>query len=139
MDRFRSAIVLLIALLALMPGCRKAPPKESARAGAPSPPPPPPRPDVPLTGGEIRESDRGKNFAVTEGDRFTVILDPAKHPPQTLDVLPRGNLARDAEVPSLPPPLYAVRFRAVKPGTCLLTAKGFLVRIQVREKPKTAS
>lgn len=139
MDRFRLAIVLAIALLALMPGCRKAPPKEAPRAGAPSPPPPPPRPDVPLTGGEIRESDQGRNFVVTEGDRFTVILDQAKHPQQTLDVLPRGNLARDADVPTVPPPLYAARFRAVKPGTSLLTAKGFLVRIQVREKTKTAS
>jgi len=137
MDRARSVLLLAGALLALTAGCRKVPPGESARTAAPVPAPA--APDVAPPNGEIRELDQGRTFAVPVGDRFVVILDQAKHPQQTLDVLPRGSLARDADVPTVEPPLYAAGFRAVKAGTSLVTAKGFLVRVQVRERPKPAS
>jgi hypothetical protein len=137
MDRFRWMILAAGVLAATSPACRKSPPRESARTATPIPAPA--APDVAPPNGEIREADQGRTFAVDEGDRFVVILDQAKHPQQTLDVLPRGSLARDADAPSVAPPLYAAGFRAVKPGTSLVTAKGFLVRVQVRERPKPAS
>ncbi|HZI89327.1 MAG TPA: hypothetical protein VFD83_02630 [Candidatus Polarisedimenticolia bacterium] len=85
---------------------------------------------------EIRESDQGMTIPLEMDDRISVILDQGKHPQETLQVLPRGILGQDSSVPDVEPPLYAARFLAVKPGNCVITAKGFWVRVQVREKPK---
>ena len=85
---------------------------------------------------EIRESDHGMTIPIEQDERFALILDQRTHPQQTIQVLPRGILGQDSSVPDVDPPLYAARFLALKPGNCVITAKGFWVRIQVREKPK---
>ena len=82
----------------------------------------------------IGEEDNGKEFSYAAASRFTVILDERKHSQNSLAPKPAGIIGRAQNIPSVEPPLYAASFEAVRPGRCVLTAKGFRVMIQVTDK-----
>jgi len=82
---------------------------------------------------EIREDDNGQTFTYPVSTRFTVTLDERKYPGHTLVIDPEGIVGRVASVPSVDPPLYAVRFEAARPGRATIRSRGFLITVVVTE------
>jgi hypothetical protein len=80
---------------------------------------------------EIREDGNGQTFTYPVSTRFTVMLDERKHPGHTLTIDPGGIVGRVASVPSVDPPLYAVRFEAARPGRVTIRSRGFLITVVV--------
>jgi hypothetical protein len=82
---------------------------------------------------EIREDGNGQTFRYPISARFTLFLDERRNPGHTLTIDPEGIIGRIASVPSVDPPLYAVRFEAARPGRCTIRSRGFLITIVVTE------
>jgi hypothetical protein len=80
---------------------------------------------------EIREDGNGQTFTYPVSTRFTVMLDERKNPGHTLTVDPEGIIGRVASVPSVDPPLYAVRFEAARPGRATIRSREFLITVVV--------
>jgi hypothetical protein len=82
---------------------------------------------------EVREDGNGQTFTYPVSTRFTVTLDERKYPGHTLVIDPEGIVGRVASVPSVDPPLYAVRFEAARPGRATIRSRGFLITVVVTE------
>ncbi len=90
---------------------------------------------------EITERDAGRTFVYAETSRFAIILDGRVYPRPSVklrcdrpDVLgPISNL------PSVAPPLYAVRYEGVTPGTCTISNQGFAVTVRIVPLPPAAT
>ena len=80
---------------------------------------------------EIREDGNGQTYTYPVGTRFTIFLDERKYPGHTLVSDPEGIVGRIASVPSVDPPLYAVRFEGVRPGRATIRSRGFLITVVV--------
>lgn len=83
----------------------------------------------------ITEADNGKIFAYPVTSRFSVELDSTRFS-QVVSCAPDGVVGAISNVPSVPPPLFAVRFEAVAPGTCVLSDGMFSVTIVVEPLEK---
>lgn len=79
---------------------------------------------------EITAEDSGKGFFYRTTDRFSVVLDAARHPPQNTKC-ESDILGRISNSPAGAPPLEAVRFEAVRAGRCILANGDFEVAIAV--------
>jgi hypothetical protein len=80
---------------------------------------------------EITEADNGKTFTYAVTSRFSVILDGNKHPPDDFTVAPSGVIGYISNVPSVDPPLQAVRYEGVIPGTCTIRNGDFAVTVRI--------
>jgi hypothetical protein len=78
---------------------------------------------------EITEADNGKTFTYTVTSRFSVILDGKKYPPADHSVAPTDIIGYISNVPSVDPPLQAVRYEGVNPGTCTIRNGDFAVTV----------
>ena len=82
---------------------------------------------------EIHEDGNGQTYSYPVSTRFTLFLDERRNPGHTLTIDPEGIVGRVASVPSVDPPLYAVRFEAARPGRATIRSRGFLVTVVVTE------
>jgi hypothetical protein len=88
--------------------------------------------DARMSGTELSEADSGKTVRYRTGDRFTLILDPQKHPENALSCAPPSSgIVKEIEAKKVAPPLFARAFVAVKAGSCAMTDTGFIVTIVV--------
>lgn len=83
---------------------------------------------------EIRVGDSGKTYAYPLTSRFSLILDRTQYPSSSISLACTSPnvLGPISNIPSVMPPLYAVRYEAVASGTCLIRDKDFSVTILVR-------
>lgn len=86
---------------------------------------------------EFTENDSGKSLTYTVTSRFGMELDIQKYPKQNTRVVctPPGAIGSISNIPSVVPPLYAVRYQAVKPGTCTITNGSFILKVKVINLP----
>ncbi|HET9250952.1 MAG TPA: hypothetical protein VFP58_02395 [Candidatus Eisenbacteria bacterium] len=82
---------------------------------------------------EIREDGNGLTYTYPVSTRFTLFLDERRNPGHTLMIEPEGIIGRIASVPSVDPPLYAVRFEAARPGRATIRSRGFVITVVVTE------
>jgi hypothetical protein len=82
---------------------------------------------------EIREDGNGQTYTYPVSARFSLMLDERKNPGHTLTIDPEGVIGRVASVPSVDPPLYAVRFEAARPGRATIRSRDFLITVVVTE------
>jgi hypothetical protein len=82
---------------------------------------------------EIREDGNGQTYTYPVSTRFTLMLDERRNPGHTLTIDPEGIIGRVASVPSVDPPLYAVRFEAARPGRATIRSRDFLITVVVTE------
>ena len=82
---------------------------------------------------EFTEQDSGKTLTYTMTTRFTVILNAQTYPKGNLRVScsPTGTLGAISNLPSEAPPLYAVRYQGVQPGSCTIKNGPFLLTVQI--------
>ncbi len=113
---------------AVAPSPTSAPPAPSPTAAAPAP-----TGTVFTQQYEITTADSGRTFTYGITTRFGLILDQTKYPRESLQVVcaPPITLGSISNIPSVSPPLYAVRYVGVTPGKCTLADNDFKVYVQV--------
>jgi len=86
-------------------------------------------------GGECRfritHQDDRKNFTYAVNSRFTVILDERIYSPQKLRCDPEKIVEEQKEITTVKYPLFAKRFLAKSPGSCVLKNGNFGIIIDV--------
>ncbi|MCL5026828.1 MAG: hypothetical protein M1531_10110 [Chloroflexi bacterium] len=119
---------------------RPAPSPTATPLPTPSPtaaPSPTPSPVVYSQKYEITEADNGKTFVYPITSRFGIIPDQRKYPRESLSIKcsQNGVLGSISNIPSVPPPLYAVRYEGVMPGKCALADDDFRVIVEIVDRP----
>jgi hypothetical protein len=120
--------IVVVALLLLLSACQAGP--------TATPVPPSPTPTAQAAESQqydITEKDSGKTFTYSVTSRFSVILDETKYPEANLRLScePNDVLGSISNLPSVFPPLYAVRYEGVTPGKCMITNGSFSVTIVI--------
>jgi len=84
---------------------------------------------------EFTEQDSGRMLIYTVTSRFGIILNSQKYPKENLLVScqPQGTLGSISNLPSVAPPLYAVRYEGVEPGICAIRNGSFLLMVRIVE------
>lgn len=79
------------------------------------------------------EQDSGRTVIYTVTSRFGIILNQRKYPKKNMQIscTPPGTLGSVSNLPSVMPPLYAVRYEAVQPGLCTVKNGTFLFIVRV--------
>ncbi len=82
---------------------------------------------------EFTEQDSGRTVTYTVTSRFQIIFNPQKYPKKNVQVscTPPGTLGSVSNLPSVTPPLYAVRYEAVQPGLCTIKNGTFLLTVRI--------
>jgi len=82
---------------------------------------------------EFMEQDSGRSVTYTITARFEIILNAQKYPRKNVEVSchPQDTLGSVSNLPSVTPPLYAVRYEGVEPGTCIITNGNFRLRVMI--------
>jgi hypothetical protein len=82
---------------------------------------------------EFREQDSGRSVTYTITSRFEIILNSQKYPRKNVEVScqPQDTLGSVSNLPSVAPPLYAVRYEGVEPGTCIITNGTFRLLVRI--------
>lgn len=77
--------------------------------------------------------DSGRTFSYPVTSRFTLVLDERLHPRTELRVActPDAVLGPISNIPAVPAPRYAVRYEGLRPGTCTITDREWVVTIQI--------
>jgi hypothetical protein len=77
------------------------------------------------------DQDSGKTVTYTVTTRFQIILNQQKYPPQDVQVActPPRTIGPVSNLPSVAPPLYAVRYMGIQPGTCTIKNGRFLLTV----------
>jgi hypothetical protein len=75
--------------------------------------------------------DSGKTVTYTVTSRFQIIFDQQKFPQKDVQVscTLAGTIGSVSNLPSVSPPLYAIRYEGVQPGTCTIRNGNFLLRV----------
>lgn len=129
-------LMLIVFVVAALAACQSAP------AATPSPSSTPSLEATPIPTAttpaysqqyEIREQDSGKTFVYSITSRFSVILSQDKYPKENLKVGcdHEDVIGSISNIPSVQPPLYAVRYEGVTPGTCTITDGSFHVTVEI--------
>jgi len=76
---------------------------------------------------QFTAQDSGRTLIYTITSRFGIILSAQQYPKKQLQVscIPAGVLGSISNIPAVAPPLYAVRYEGVKPGTCIIKDGNF--------------
>jgi len=71
---------------------------------------------------EFTEQVSGRTVTYTVTSRFGISLNQQKYPKKNIQIscTPPGTLGSISNLPSVRPPLYAVRYEAVQPGLCTI-------------------
>jgi hypothetical protein len=82
---------------------------------------------------DFTEQDSGRTVTYTVTSRFEIILNQQKDPKGNLQVScsPAGTLGVISNLPSEPPPLYAVRYEGVQAGRCTIKNGTFLLTVKI--------
>lgn len=82
---------------------------------------------------EFTERDSGKTATYVVTSRFGIILNQQKYPKKQVQVscTPAGTLGSISNLPSVAPPLYAVRYQGVQPGICTIRNGPFFLRVKI--------
>lgn len=82
---------------------------------------------------EFTEKDSGRTITYVVTSRFGIILNQQKYPKKQvqLSCTPAGTLGSISNLPSVAPPLYAVRYQGVQPGICTIRNGQFLLRVRI--------
>lgn len=82
---------------------------------------------------EFTEKDSGRTVTYTVTTRFQIILNQQQYPKRNLQLscTPPGGLGSISNLPSVTPPLYAVRYEAVQPGLCTIKNGTFLLTVSI--------
>ena len=82
---------------------------------------------------EFTAKDSGRIVTYTITSRFQIILNPQKYPKQNVRVScdPQETLGSISNLPSVAPPLYAVRYQGVVPGVCTIKNDDFLLTVKI--------
>lgn len=116
------------------------PSPDTALVALPTPSPnPSPLPSMPfrLNAYRIIAADSGKTYSYAVTVRFSVILDQQTYPQGqlTTSCTPQDVLMSISNIPSVPPPFYAVAFQGRTPGTCAIRNGEFHVTIKITPSP----
>ena len=81
---------------------------------------------------EFTEQDSGRTVTYTVTSRFGIILNQQKYPKKNMQVSchPPGTLG-SVNLPSVAPPLYAVRYEGAQPGICTIKNGTFLLTVRI--------
>lgn len=82
---------------------------------------------------DFTEQDRGRTLIYTVTTRFQIIFNQQQYPKKNLQLscTPPGVLGSISNLPSVTPPLYAVRYEAVQPGLCTIKNGTFLLTVRI--------
>ncbi len=71
---------------------------------------------------QFTAQDSGRTVTYTITSRFGIILNGQKYPKSKIQLscLPSGMLGDVSNIPSVAPPLYAVRYEGVRSGVCVV-------------------
>lgn len=77
--------------------------------------------------------DSGKTLTYTVTSRFGITLNSQQYPKSHLQVLcnPQDTLGSISNIPSVVPPLYAVRYQGVEPGICTIRNGNFYLIVRI--------
>lgn len=127
---------LLALALLLLVGC--------ANAGNPQGPTPPQTATTPGTHlstatpqltqqYEFTEQDSGRTVTYSVTSRFGISLNEQRYPKKNLQVScsPPETIGSVSNLPSVSPPLYAVRYQGIQPGQCTIKNGTFLLTVRI--------
>jgi hypothetical protein len=82
---------------------------------------------------EFTEHDSGRMVIYTVTSRFGMSFNQQKYPKKNIRLActPAGTLGSVSNLPSVMPPLYAVRYEAVQPGLCTIKNGTFLLTVRI--------
>jgi hypothetical protein len=82
---------------------------------------------------EFTERDSGRMVTYIVTSRFGIILNQQKYPKKQIQVscTPAGTLGSISNLPSVAPPLYAVRYEGVQPGICTIRNGPFFLSVKI--------
>ncbi len=82
---------------------------------------------------EFTEQDSGRTVTYSVTSRFGISLNQQKYPKKNLQLScsPPGTIGSVSNLPSVPPPLYAVRYQGVQPGQWTITNGTFLLTVRI--------
>lgn len=82
---------------------------------------------------EFTAEDSGKTVTYVVTSRFGIELNRQKYPKQNIQVscTPPDTIGGVSNLPSVMPPLYAVRYQAVQPGKCTIRNGSFHLEVKV--------
>jgi len=82
---------------------------------------------------EFTEHDSGRTLTYTITSRFGISLNQQMYPKENirLSCTPPGTLGSISNIPTVMPPLYAVRYEGVQPGLCTIKNGTFLLTVRI--------
>ena len=82
---------------------------------------------------EFTEQDSGKTYINVITSRFSIILNTQKYPKNNFLITcnPTEVIGSISNLPSVIPPLYAVRYEGVQPGTCTIKNGTFFLNVRI--------
>ena len=82
---------------------------------------------------QFTERDSGRTITYVVTSRFGIILNQQKYPKKQILVscTPAGTLGSISNLPSVAPPLYAVRYQGVQPGICTIRNGPFFLKVRI--------
>jgi hypothetical protein len=82
---------------------------------------------------QFMEQDSGRTVTYTVTSRFGITLNSQKYPEKNVQVscTPPRTIESVSNLPSVPPPLYAVRYEGVQPGLCTIKNGTFLLTVRI--------
>jgi ABC-type Fe3+-hydroxamate transport system substrate-binding protein len=125
---------LSVTLLLLLSACGSQAGSISNSTPPPTATVPPAASPSPFTGPyQFTAQDSGRTVTLYVTSRMTILLNEQQYPRAQLLVScsPQGVLGTISNVPFEPPPVYAVRYEAVRPGACTIKDSTFLLTVRV--------
>lgn len=82
---------------------------------------------------EFTEQASGRTITYTVTSRFEIILNQQRYSKKNVQVscTPQGTLGSVSNLPSVPPPLYVIRYEGVQPGLCTIKNGTFLLTVRI--------
>ncbi len=86
---------------------------------------------------EFTAQDSGMSVTYVVTSRFGITFNPQKYPKQHLQITctPPDTIGSVSNLPSVKPPLYAVRYQAVRPGKCTIKNGNFMLKVTIIPLP----
>jgi hypothetical protein len=82
---------------------------------------------------EFTEQDSGRTVTYTITSRFGITLNSQKYPKNNIQVScqPQDTIGSISNIPSVAPPLYAVRYQGVIAGLCTIRNGTFFLMVRI--------